>query len=178
MPTVEINRAPVLTLWGVVVAERLGFDPDAALTLGKCLAGLNAQSKGRAIGIYAAPKPAEDGAPPAKSGLGEEFWIEVCGRPLPARNTPDGVRAVVGGLTIAPAKVRDYLARSFGESLGAVREAMESLAAAFGADALREAAYPLYERFRPEVARGKAGWGQKGQLDLDLIRSLARGRRG
>jgi hypothetical protein len=24
--TVTINRAPVLTLWGAVVAERLGFD--------------------------------------------------------------------------------------------------------------------------------------------------------
>jgi hypothetical protein len=25
--TIEINRAPVLTLWAAVVAERLGFDP-------------------------------------------------------------------------------------------------------------------------------------------------------
>jgi hypothetical protein len=29
--TIRINRAPVLALWGAVVAERLGFDPDAAL---------------------------------------------------------------------------------------------------------------------------------------------------
>ncbi len=29
-----INRAPVLTLWAAVVAQRLGFDHDAALTLG------------------------------------------------------------------------------------------------------------------------------------------------
>ena len=38
---IQINRAPVLTLWGAVVAERLGHDPDAALTLGKAMAGLN-----------------------------------------------------------------------------------------------------------------------------------------
>ena len=31
---VEINRAPVLTLWAAVVAERLGFDWPTALTLG------------------------------------------------------------------------------------------------------------------------------------------------
>jgi hypothetical protein len=37
-----INRAPVLTLWATTVAERLGFEPDEALSLGKAVAGLNA----------------------------------------------------------------------------------------------------------------------------------------
>ena len=41
-----INRAPVLTLWATIVAERLGFDQDEALSLGKAVAGLTAQSKG------------------------------------------------------------------------------------------------------------------------------------
>ena len=31
--SIKVNRAPVLTLWGAVVAERLGFDRDEALTL-------------------------------------------------------------------------------------------------------------------------------------------------
>ena len=44
---IQINRAPVLTLWAAVVAKRLGFNRDEALSLGKALAGLNAQSKGR-----------------------------------------------------------------------------------------------------------------------------------
>jgi hypothetical protein len=47
-----INRAPVLTLWASVVAERLGFKHDEALSLGKALAGLNAQSKGQRLGIF------------------------------------------------------------------------------------------------------------------------------
>ena len=38
--TISINRAPVLTLWAAVVAERLGFDEDEGLSLGKALAGL------------------------------------------------------------------------------------------------------------------------------------------
>ena len=38
--TVAINRAPVFTLWGSVVAERLGFDEDTALTLGRAVAAL------------------------------------------------------------------------------------------------------------------------------------------
>ena len=61
--TVTVNRAPVLTLWAAVVAERMGYAPDEALTLGKAVAGLNAQAKGRALGIYSAPKRGE-GRPP------------------------------------------------------------------------------------------------------------------
>lgn len=44
--TIRINRAPVLTLWAAVVAERLGFEPSEALTLGRALAGLTAHAKG------------------------------------------------------------------------------------------------------------------------------------
>ena len=49
---IEINRAPVLTLWAAVVAERLGFDWEEALTLGRAVAGLNAYSKGKALGLF------------------------------------------------------------------------------------------------------------------------------
>ena len=56
MDTIEVNRAPVLTLWAAVVAERLGFEPEEALTLGKSVAGLTAQSKGQRLGIFT-PSP-------------------------------------------------------------------------------------------------------------------------
>ena len=49
---VTINRAPGLTLWAAIVAERLGFSHAEALTLGRAVAGLNAYSKGRALGIF------------------------------------------------------------------------------------------------------------------------------
>jgi hypothetical protein len=49
--TLAIYRAPVLTLWAAAVAERLGFDRDEALSLGRVLAGLNAQSKGRRLDL-------------------------------------------------------------------------------------------------------------------------------
>ena len=44
--SIKINRAPVLTLWAAVVAERLGFDRATALTLGQAVAGLSAHAKG------------------------------------------------------------------------------------------------------------------------------------
>jgi hypothetical protein len=53
---VQINRAPVLTLWATVVAERLGHGHEAALTLGKAVAGLNAQSKARRLGMVEEPR--------------------------------------------------------------------------------------------------------------------------
>ena len=102
--TLSINRAPVLTLWAAVVAQRLGFDEDEALTLGKAVAGLNAQAKGRRLGIF---KPHEEKAKKAREKeRGERFLIEVCGRPVPAMNTDDGIRACERGKAIDPDSVR------------------------------------------------------------------------
>src|ERR1700686_2133560 len=92
--TVSINRAPVLTLWAAVVAQRLGFNEDEALTFGKALAGLNAQAKGRRLGIF---KPHEEKPKKAREKeRGEQFLMQVLGRPVPATNTEDGIRAVRG----------------------------------------------------------------------------------
>jgi hypothetical protein len=52
------NRAPVLTLWAVVVAEVLGFEHSEALTLGRAVAGLKAYSKGVSLGLFR-PTPKE-----------------------------------------------------------------------------------------------------------------------
>lgn len=171
--TVTINRAPVLTLWGTVVAARMGYGWDEALTLGRAMAGLNAQTKGRRLGVLGKPKGREEGKRPKKVGLGEEFWVEVVGRPVPAKRTQDGVRAVVRDQAIDPAKVEKYLESKFGENFERVRLAMTQLAGSFDPKELATAAYGLYEKFRPTVAAGQRGWGQKGELDLDLIRSLA-----
>jgi len=170
--TVTINRAPVLTLWGAVVAERMGYDWQEALSLGRAVAGLNAQAKGRRLGIFGEPKGPEVGKPPKKVGLGEEFWLEIVGRPVPAKRTEDGVRAVVREEPIDPAKADRYLKSKFGDDLEAVKQAMTELAASLTPEALAESAYELYETFRPTVSAGKKGWGQKGKLSLDLIRSL------
>src|SRR3954467_9080207 len=93
--TISITRAPVLTLGAAVVAERLGFDRDEALSLGRAVAGLNAQSKGRRLGVV---KPhEEDGGTARGRDDGERFLVEVCGRDVPAVVTPAGVRAVTRG---------------------------------------------------------------------------------
>ena len=166
-----INRAPVLTLWASVVAERMGFDKDEALSLGKAVAGLNAQSKGRRLGIFK-PVPQEIKKARAKK-RGEEFLIEICGRQVPAINTPDGVRAALKNQAVEPKGVERYLESKFGESLDAARAAMHDLAKAFRPEQLSTHAFSLYEDFRPAIPAGVRGWGAKGNLDIDRIRSLA-----
>jgi hypothetical protein len=47
-----INRAPILTRWPTVVADRLGFDKEQAPSQGKALTGLNARSKRGRLGIF------------------------------------------------------------------------------------------------------------------------------
>ncbi len=167
---VEVNRAPVLTLWAAVVAERQGYDWDTALTLGKVMAGLNAQAKGRGLGIYT---PKEVSAEEKARRPKDQLWIMVCGRAIPALKTPKGIRALVKEVTVAPESVKRYLETAFGESLNDVRKAMEELAGSVAPTAIEERAFGLYERFRPQIASGTRGWGQKGKLDLDRIRSLA-----
>jgi hypothetical protein len=172
MKIISINRAPVLTLWAAVVAQRLGFGEDEALTLGKAVAGLNAQAKGRKLGIF---KPHEEKPTKAREKeRGERFLIEVCGRPVPAMNTDDGIRAVKGSKVIDPASVRRYLDDKFGENLKVVRSGMQKLAKAYKPSELAHDAYPLYEHFRPSIPEGVKGWGAKGDLDLGLIGRLAK----
>ena len=150
----------------------MGFDHKAALSLGKTLAGLNAQAKGRRLGIY---KPMElpEGKPPKKAKLGEEFRVELLGRPIPAKHTEHGIRAVDEDKPIESEGVEGYLAEKFGPALEDVREAMRKLAQVFDPKELNENGFTLYERFRPAIPDGVRGWGAKGELDIRLILSLA-----
>jgi hypothetical protein len=171
---IKINRAPVLTLWSTVVAERLGYDHDAAMTLGKALAGLNAQSKGRRLGIYEEPPEKEEEKKPKAKGAGKEVMVPLLGRSVPAINTDDGLRAVAKGQPINPTSVSRYFKQKFGDNLPDVQAAMETLAKAYRPSILSKRAYALYEEFRPAVPEGKSGWGAVGELDLSQIRALAK----
>jgi len=170
--TIAINRAPVLTLWAAVVAKRLGFDQDEALSLGKALAGLNAYSKGRALGLFR-PRPKLVREKRTKLRSGERIEVDLLGRAIACRRTPDGIRALKDDRPITPEGTRRYLELKFGEDLEAARSAMETLAASLTPTDLAERAFGLYEKFRPEVASGTRGWGAKGTLDLDAMARLA-----
>jgi hypothetical protein len=170
---IKINRAPVLTLWAAVVAKRLGYDEETALTLGKAVAGLNAQSKGKKLGIYEEKSEDEKKEDKKKEKVAKPEFIELLGRGVPAVKTPRGLRAAIKGEAIHAGSVEAYLKQKFKEDLDDARKAMEKLAKAYPPKQLESKAYSLYEKFRPEIPEGVKGWGAKGELDLDYIRSLA-----
>jgi len=177
--TLRINRAPVLTLWAAVVAERLGWPNDTALTLGQAVAGLTAHTKGVRLGIYAQAadrrhKPARS---PPPGATGEIRNVPLLGRVVPVAPTADGPRAISKNALVTPEAVERYLRDKFGDRLCAVLSAMERLAATMSENDLNDEAFHFYERFRPVVPADERGWGAKGVLDLDRIHALARAKR-
>jgi hypothetical protein len=171
---VKINRAPVLTLWAAVVAERLGHDHATALTLGKAVVGMNAQAKGRRLGLFHEPHEEAEEKKPNAPREGEEVQVPLLGRSVPAVHTGSGLRALAKGEPINPDSVCRYFTQKFGDSLPDVRAAMEALAKSYRKDTLAKQAYALYEQFRPAIPEGMSGWGAAGELDLNQIRALAK----
>jgi hypothetical protein len=82
-PAIRVNRAPGLTFWSTVVAERLGYPPETALTLGRFVVGSSARAKARRLGIIEETQDAEE-----RRARGAEF--------KPRRQTPSGTRRPAG----------------------------------------------------------------------------------
>jgi len=173
MDTIEINRAPVLTLWATIVAQRLGFDRDEALTIGKAVAGQTAHRKGTRLGIYEPTPSAIKEARAAKREVAGVTYLSFMGRELPMLNTEAGLRAVTADKPLKPESVDKYFRTKFGDALDDTWQAMQSLAECKAPEQLANDAFGMYIQFRPEVAGGKSGWGAKGVLSLSLIREMA-----
>ncbi|WP_458097979.1 hypothetical protein [Roseomonas sp. WA12] len=167
---VRVNRAPVLTLWAAIVAERLGHPSDTAMSLASHVAGTAARAKARRLGIVEDREP-RSGAPAAKS----DDVVRLLGREIPMTHDEDGVvLADAGDGKPSPAgPVQAYVTKAFGKRLGEVEAAMRRLAGSMAPDELNRKGFHLYERFRPEVPADVRGWGAKGELDLAKIRSAS-----
>ena len=151
---IRIHRAPVFALWGTVIAERLGYNRDTALTLGHALAGLNDVPHAE-----------------APTGVTE---VELLGRMIPAVETPEGLRALIEKTPCSPALAERYFKNMFGDTLDEVRAGMERLARAYAPSELMQDGFKLYEAFRPEVPFHGTGVGQEEVLHPGRILALAR----
>jgi hypothetical protein len=171
---IKVNRAPVLTLWAAVVAERLGHDPDAAITLGRAVAGSSARVKAKAIGIAEdAPEGGDlrDEARRLAENRERPKAVRLLGRDVPVVEQKGGLRALDHDKPASAKAAAGYVERAFGADLAAVRQAMEALAASVEPEELNRIGFRLYEHFRPEVPAGAQGWGAKGVLDLGRVRA-------
>jgi hypothetical protein len=92
---------PFVLLDGGIPLGKVVLRDQVLVLLGDEQAGL---LEGRRLGIF---KPHEERAKKAREKeRGERFWIEVCGRPVPATNTDEGIRGVRGRNPIDPDSVR------------------------------------------------------------------------
>jgi hypothetical protein len=161
-PPIRVNRAPVLTLWAAVVAERLAHPPDTALSLGSAVAGTAAVAKAARPGLTGRPEAARRVVP-------------LLGREVAVAEAPDGTLRASGddgGLAEAE-PIRRYLERAFGRRLSEARAAMEALADRLPPDELNRIGFGLYQAFCPDPPEGAVGWGAKGTLRLERIRDAA-----
>ena len=160
MPLV-VNRAPVLTLWAAVVAERLGHPFETALTLGRAVAGSAARRKADRDAGTPGPGVPHVTAP-----------VLLLGKTIRLLPTADGeLRAADGDQPAHPAPVARYLENAFGDNLAEVRTAMEELADRYEPAELNRIGFRLYEKFRPVIPTGTPGWGAKAALEIENILS-------
>ncbi|GAA5918233.1 hypothetical protein JCM1841_005320 [Sporobolomyces salmonicolor] len=159
-----VNRAPVMTAWACIVAERLGFRRQEALSIAHVFTDLNATAKGISLGL----KSKEE----RKVELGSsQPFVEILGRRVPVLATQSGEwRAISKGVVADPSTGFSYMQRAFRQQLGAVVGAMRLLANSFDPNELNEKGYGLYLSFRPDVD----GWGKKAELRLSTILNLRR----
>jgi hypothetical protein len=169
--TIQINRAPVLTLWVVVVAEKQGFNKNEAHSYGRYIAGILAQSKGRSLGIFEERDADEHKQKKQRTTKDYVHFFQHIKVPVQVMSNGDRVAYESGSdtKTIDPKSVENYLERAFGNRLVDVKEAMEMLANSMSDEDLKKQAYTLYEQIRPEWK----GWGQKSALSLSKICQLA-----
>jgi hypothetical protein len=136
------------------------------------VAGSSARIKARAIGVL---DEASERLARAEALKPAVSIIVLLGWEISVLPAPDGTpRANEQGKPMAAAGVRSYIARAFGDRLDEVRAEMVALAATLPPDELKRLGFRLYEKFRPEVPRGAEGWGAKGILHLNRIRSTRR----
>jgi hypothetical protein len=112
---IRVNRAPVLTLWATVVAERLGYPPETPLTLGRFVAGSSARAKARRLGISDEKQDAEEHHARAAELKPRRLTVRVLGRDIPVLAADDGtLRAEDDG---KPASAKSVTSNTRGRSV-------------------------------------------------------------
>ncbi|KAI0005028.1 hypothetical protein BJV74DRAFT_943416 [Russula compacta] len=177
-----VNRAPVMMAWACVVAERLGFLREEALSIASAYTEINAISKGVSQGIYNRQREADLKA--AHAGGGAQPYVDLLGRRIPLYRTASGSwRAFTtedsngnsspGGGGAAPGAAYSYITRALRQTAPAVLGAMRLLAESYDDPMeLNNVGFALYADFRPDVNR----WGKRGDLKCETLLGLRKKR--
>jgi len=163
---IQINRAPILTLWATIVSERQGYTHEEAVTHGKWISFIMARSKGKSLGKWDESRESSSKKDDRKEDTPKEH---VFGHiKVPVKSTEKGQRMALMGEAIVPEKVDQYLHNALGGDFERTRSALQGLADSMDPEALRDKAYDLYEQLRPEWQ----GWAKPGKFDLNKVKEL------
>ncbi|KIM46110.1 hypothetical protein M413DRAFT_426129 [Hebeloma cylindrosporum] len=159
-----INRAPVMMAWSLLVAERMHFSREEALSIASAYTEMNAVTKGVSLGIY--HKDTERGSEAVANG--SQPYVELIGR-RPLYRTQEGQwRALSNGRPVPPAVAFSYICRAFRQTTPHIIGALKLLADSYTAQELNSKAWSLYAEFRPEVNE----WGKRSQVSCKTILDL------
>ncbi|KAF7433007.1 hypothetical protein PC9H_004951 [Pleurotus ostreatus] len=166
--SVVVNRAPVMSAWATVVAERMGFKREEALSIASVYTEMNAISKGVALGIFA--KSRTNDANPSRNG--SQPYVDFIGRRSLYETQNSQWRAILNGSPASPGTAFGYISRSFKHLTPFVLGSLQLLAESYSQKEINEKAWGLYAEFRPTVD----GWGQRSVMkcaDILALRKLA-----
>ncbi|KAG9218957.1 hypothetical protein CCMSSC00406_0001367 [Pleurotus cornucopiae] len=166
--SVVVNRAPVMSAWATVVAERMGFKREEALSIASVYTEMNAISKGVALGVFDKSR-ANDGS---ASRNGSQPYVDFIGRRSLYETQNGQWRAILNGSPASPGTAFGYISRSFKHLTPFVLGSLQLLAESYSQKEINEKAWGLYAEFRPTVD----GWGQRSVMkcaDILALRKLA-----
>ncbi|KAF5387763.1 hypothetical protein D9615_000477 [Tricholomella constricta] len=159
-----VNRAPLMTAWATIVAERLGFRREEALSIASVYTEMNAVTKGVSLGIYESGK--ERGMEAVKGG--SQSYIEFMGRRPLYQTQGQQWRALSNGTPVKPSVAFSYISRAFRHTTPHVIGALKLLANSFATEEVNRLAWGLYAEFRPAVDQ----WGGRSEVKCSTILGL------
>ncbi|PBK72668.1 hypothetical protein ARMSODRAFT_1015507 [Armillaria solidipes] len=159
-----INRAPLMSAWAMIVAERLGFRREEALSIASVYTEMNALSKGVSLGIYKDGK--QKGLDAIKGG--SQPYVELMGRSPLYQSQSNQWRALLNSKPAQPSSPFSYISRSFRQTTPHIIGALRLLAESFTPKELNNKGWALYTEFRPSVN----GWGERSEVKCETILNL------
>jgi hypothetical protein len=174
--SIIVERNAVLTAWTRVVAERLGYGLDEALSLAGAVGSLPYFQDPEGRGPAPQPHQVETMIDRENDpGIVRErkAYVDIMQRPVPVVVMREGVRALsTPQRVVEPAGVASYLKRRLREHLEPTLGAMRQLAHAHPPAELARRATELYTEFRAELHDEQVGWLPPAKLRLERVRSL------
>lgn len=160
-----VNRAPIMTAWATLVAERMHFKREEALSIASVYTEINAISKGISLGIYDKGKGKCLEVPTE----GSQPYVELMGRRVPLYHTQSGEwRALSNGSPVPPSTAFSYISRSFRQTTASIVGALRLLSESYEPQELNSKAWSLYMEFRPSVDK----WGERSDVSCAKILDL------